>query len=82
MRRIVVICAVIWLQRMQFQPENAVRVLELEDATEDIDELVSSIKGVTSDTNVGEVQPGGRVIWNSPLATKPTVGGVTRFGCN
>ena len=42
--------------------------------------IVLPIKDVTSDMNVGAVQPEGRVTWNSPLVTEPIVKGVTRFG--
>lgn len=55
-------------------------MLKLEDAIEDIDEVMLPIEGVTSE-NVRAVQPGGREMWDSPIVTEhTTVGGFTRFG--
>ena len=45
---------------MQFLPENAIGMLELDDVLEDNDEVVSPIRDVMTDMNVSTVQLGGR----------------------
>jgi hypothetical protein len=65
---------------MQFQPENAVGVIELENAIEVMDEVVLPIEDVTSDASVGASRLGGRIMCNSPLMIEPSMGGDTQFG--